>query len=42
MVTAQGEVQKYLSEHIYGVSDVKMLSDEDLIYQTRKESMRSS
>ena len=36
MVTAQGEVQKYLSEHIYGVSDVKMLGHEDLIYQTWK------
>ena len=36
MVTAQGEVQKYLSEHIYGVSDVKMLGHEDIIYQTWK------
>ena len=37
MVTAQGEVQKYLSEHIYGISDVKMLGHEDVVYQTWKE-----
>jgi ABC-type bacteriocin/lantibiotic exporter with double-glycine peptidase domain len=36
MVTAQGEVQKYLSEHIYGISDVKMLGHEDIVYQTWK------
>ncbi|PRT15279.1 peptidase domain-containing ABC transporter [Bacillus wiedmannii] len=35
-VTAQGEVQKYLSEHIYGISDVKMIGHEDIIYQNWK------
>ncbi len=36
MISAQGDVQTYLSEHIYGVSDVKMLGHEDIIYQKWK------
>jgi ABC-type bacteriocin/lantibiotic exporter with double-glycine peptidase domain len=36
-VTAQGEVQKYLSEHIYGISDVKMLGHEDIVYQNWRD-----
>ncbi len=36
-VSAQGEVQKYLSEHIYGISDVKMIGHENVIYQNWKD-----
>lgn len=32
-ITSQGDVQKYLSENIYGISDVKMIGHEDEIYQ---------
>lgn len=35
-VTAQGDVQKYLSENIYGISDVKMLGQEDVVFQKWK------
>lgn len=31
-VTSQSEVQKYLSEHIYGISDVKMLGNESVVF----------
>lgn len=36
-VTSQAEVQKYLSEHIYGISDVKMLGLETTVFDNWKK-----
>lgn len=39
-VTSQGDVQKYLSEHIYGISDVKMAGHEEEIYRNWKSKYK--